>query len=181
MNLKHVAMVLMVPAAAMLVGCASTGYGCPLKDSKGYCASVTDTYSAAKHGGGDPESVFAGKSAQTIHHPDRVQDKTEKPTPFTTLPAPPTGGTPVYTPGAPWRVWIAPWFDPATHVLHGGSYVFFSTPSHWAYGSLGSPGAASGLLGPISPKDLGFTPRQQAAGLTHTSTTRPHHFLVSTK
>ncbi|WP_156782261.1 TraV family lipoprotein [Acidihalobacter aeolianus] len=181
MNMRLLSFALIVPVAAVsLAGCATQGYGCPLSDKKGYCASVSDTYTAARKGGGDTESLFAGDSPKQIHHPHAHMIKTQ-PTRFIPLPAPPTGGTPVYTPGAPWRVWIAPWFDAVNGVMHGGSYVFFSTPSHWAYGSLGNPGVASGLLGPIQPQDLGFTPGQQASGQTNSGATQPQETLVHSK
>lgn len=153
-------------AAAMssllaLGGCADPGYGCPLNNTSGYCASPQDAYQAAKQGGGDKESVFAGKTSAQIHQADKT--KVVAADPFAAQPAPPTGGQPVYQPGRPWRVWIAPWFDQKAQAMHGGQYVFFSTPSKWGYGTLTAPGVASGIMGPISPMDLGFSPSQQEA------------------
>lgn len=161
MKLKLLAAAIALPTLASLGGCADTGYGCPLNDTKGYCASVQDAYMAAKKGGGDDQSVFAGKTPAEIH--GKAANDANHPVQFTTLPSPPTGGNPVYQPGRPWRVWIAPWYDRRIKAMHGGSYVFFSTPSKWGYGTLNSPGVASGILGPIAPSDLGFTPGQQDA------------------
>lgn len=157
-----------LPALISLGGCMGSGYGCPLNDKSGYCASVNDTYHQARKGGGDSESVFAGMKPSQIHQNHSKKTKAEeaaekKQLSFESLPSPPTGGKPVYKPGRPWRVWIAPWYDPKIKAMHGGSYVFFSTPSRWAYGTLNTPGVASGILGPISPHDLGFTASQQHA------------------
>lgn len=57
---------------------------------------------------------------------------------------------PVYHPPKPYRIWVAPWKD-ANNVMHSGEMLYFVDGGERNYGMMGTPGSASGLLGPAMP------------------------------
>ncbi len=146
--------VLLVSAA--LSGCATTpGHSCPLDHGFG-CHSVQQAYSAAVNDRGTQQYVFNRPGAHPAAAP------VASPSPFAQpssagYPQGGPGGTPVWTPGQVYRAWTAPWTD-AEGYLHSGGYVYFTTPGHWSYGTLHATGPGAGVLHPIAPSELGFTP-----------------------
>lgn len=148
--------------ALFLSGCSSTVTTCPLNNKEGYCASVGEVNSAAKSRSGNNENVFGGGAHERLEKSgasgksvgSRVDSGVFDPGPGAGL------AGPIYTPAEPRRLWVAPWTD-ANGVVHSGEYLYFLRPGHWRYGALEAPGSASGALGPVSPKDLGFDPAKQ--------------------
>lgn len=144
-------------ATAALSGCATTpGHGCPLDHGFG-CHSLPEAYQAAVRNQGNQQYVYNRTSKQANTAP------AVGPSPFAPESAPGypqagPGGTPVWTPGQVYRAWTAPWTD-AEGYLHSGGYVYFTTPGHWSYGSLRATGPGAGVLHPIAPSELGFTPK----------------------
>lgn len=137
---------------AVMSGCASSPrHSCALTNEEGYCANMEETYSAAVQGNGSHENVLAGGGKSVS--PRSVSGEAV----FTGYPQAEARGMPVYTPPKPHRLWIAPWAE-ANGVLHGGEYVYYTTPGYWNYGTLGAPGEGSTVLGPVRPQDLGFQP-----------------------
>ncbi|MHB1666127.1 TraV family lipoprotein [Thiomonas sp.] len=148
---------LSLPALALAValsGCATTPHSCPLDHGLG-CHSQMQAYQAALHGGGNQQSVFGAPSVRP-GVPVAAPSGAILGTPGG-YPQAGAGGTPVWTPGQVYRAWTAPWTD-AEGYLHSGGYVYFNTPGHWSYGSLTASGPAAGVLHPIKPSALGFTP-----------------------
>ncbi len=138
--------------AVIISGCASSPrHSCALNDEEGYCADTEATYNAAVRGGGSRENVLAnsGKASSTQ---SAAGDSV-----FTGYPQAEARGMPVYTPPKPHRLWVAPWAE-SGGVLHGGEYIYYTTPGYWNYGTLGAPGEGSNVLGPVRPQDLGFNP-----------------------
>src|SRR5699024_3965081 len=141
-------------AAAALSACASTNTSCPLNNESGYCASVGQVHDAAVAGGGDAENVMAGSA----HGEQNVTQSAKADGNPLFSPGPGHGlSGPIFKPATPRRLWVAPWTD-ANGTLHSGEYLYFLSPGHWRYGPLKAPGAASGVMGPVAPQDLGFTP-----------------------
>ena len=84
---------------------------------------------------------------------------------------------PIYTPPAPWVVWLGPWSrDDGT--LESGNYVWFTTPGHWTYlgrrwqappqatgtdATSSSESDVSKMVHPVLPSDLGFQPGRPVA------------------
>ncbi len=75
---------------------------------------------------------------------------------------------PVFIPAKPYRYWVAPWTD-ANGIAHSGEMQYFVVPGRFTYGTLDTPGAASGIIGPVSPEELGFIPVQPDADNTTVS------------
>ncbi len=155
----------------LLSGCA-TPYSCPLTNEDGYCTNQRQAYLAAKANSGDKENVFAGTgdpAAGAEQHPAAatgdddimamVEHAAAPKLPVTALAYFKTHHAiedrPVYAPPRPARVWVAPWTD-EYGLLHGEELIYALRPGGWAYGELRTPGAASGLLEPLDPDDIGF-------------------------
>ena len=149
-----------------LSGCSTPGYKCPLNDTGDDCASMSSAYSAAlqaERGGGfatgsfgkEPVSVFKRFGAKPASQPVQQQG-------FTGYPADAPHGGPVYEQAQVHRVWSAPWTD-ASGVLHGGEYMYFTTPGHWRYGETMAAGKASGIFTPVKPTAFGITGLDQPA------------------
>src|SRR5690606_17618151 len=68
-------------------------------------------------------------------------------------------GMPVFQQPKVMRVWLAPYVD-ADGNLRSGEYTYFATPGAWNYGSLQTPGQASGVYEPSRPDQLGFNPNE---------------------
>lgn len=144
---------------ALLQACASSSTSCPLNNEDGYCASVEEVYSAAQTRAGNDENVMAnGRAGGGVHGGPVANGETIAAAHPLFDPGPGLGlAGPIYMPAQPRRLWVAPWTD-ANGVMHSGEYLYFLKPGHWRYGPLRAPGAASGVLGPVAPSDLGFTP-----------------------
>lgn len=137
---------------AAVSGCASTPrHSCQLTNEDGYCADMHETYDAAVSGNDSHENVLAGASKTA-----KAQSAAGEAV-FTGYPQAEARGMPVYTPPKPQRLWIAPWAE-ANGTLHGGEYVYYTTPGYWNYGALGAPGEGANVMGPIKPQDIGFEP-----------------------
>lgn len=159
--LKKAPLLAVIAGGLLLSGCGSLGlsgpkYECPVDESGlKSCRSAQEAYRAAVAGGGTEDSVFTpepeGKEKhKTVAAPgERV---------FGGYPADSERGKPVYTLPSVHRLWIAPYGDPQTGILHGGELVYYTTPGYWNYGEMTAPGEGAELLGPIKPSDLGFRP-----------------------
>ncbi len=138
-------------AVFALTGCVSSPkHECPLTDKNGRCASIDRAYQAAK-GVEDVsqfQSIFETESKRTEQSGSYVSAGYAQPA---------ERGKPVFIPPKVHRVWTAPWTDSDGH-LHGGEYLYFTTPGKWSYGSLRAPGEASGVFKPVMPDTYGFTP-----------------------
>jgi len=166
-------------AALVLSGCmTSPGYRCPI-DGTGNpeeCASTERAYKAAvaSRTGSDQAqstSVFQSparapgqKSGEAAAEPYFTGQATN-------YPAPPGTGAPVFQQPKVFQPWLAPYVD-ADGNLRSGEYGYFSTPGRWNYGTLRKPGAASGILEPARPSDLGFAPVGPGVAANKGSTTR---------
>jgi len=158
--------VALLASASMLSGCLSNApkHSCPLNSEDGYCADLETVYGAAVRDQGSKENVLEGV-IEPISDGKSDKPQTEAPAPeapvvhdeFTGFMAAQDRGMPVFTPPKPHRLWIAPWHD-ANKILHGGEYLYYTTPGHWNYGTLTSPGDGAEVMGPIKPQDLGFIP-----------------------
>ncbi|MHB0929170.1 MAG: TraV family lipoprotein [Candidatus Nanopelagicales bacterium] len=138
---------------AMLSACSTPGYQCKLTDKSGACASLSDAYSAAIHAKSEQnsETVFsAGPAHASVKQPRPVIGSLQP------YPQAAERGNPVYEQADVHRVWTSPWTD-ANGLLHGGEYLYFTTPGHWRYGELTAPGQASGIFTPLKPGAYGFT------------------------
>lgn len=169
------ALVLLAPAIGA-TGCMSPKHKCPLGEGGYYCASMRETYEAARAGGGDAENVLAAPGMGAEGNAPGA-GRLDIPSGRHHL------AGPVYIPAKPFRLWVAPWTD-ANGLVHSGEYLYFATPARWSYGPLALPGAASGVMGPAAPENLGFNPvpvgtstPQQAADPN--SVTPPAQRLVS--
>lgn len=154
-----------------LSACGSQPTQCPLNNKDGYCSSVDETYKASVTRGGSKENVLDYKRLEAAGVGDPNL-------PVITPPRRALGSQaldgPVFIPAHPYRYWVAPWTD-ANGVAHSGEMQYFVIPGRFAYGSLETPGAASGILGPVKPEDLGFTPVQTTDDM---DTVRPSKRLV---
>lgn len=152
-----------------LSGCSvfsSPKYDCELNSADGVCSSMNTTYSAAKQSNpkNSNETVFTDyfdSSALPVAGPNRnarVQATgMALSNSLSGWPQPAQQGMPVFNHAKVYRAWVAPWTD-ASGLLHAGEYVYFSTPGNWNYGSLKSPGNASGMFAPLKPGQYGFKP-----------------------
>lgn len=142
-----------VVALTALSACSTPGYQCALTDKSGTCSSMSEAYSAAikAKSGVKAETVFtaAAMSAPTSAAPMASG--------FQPYPQAAERGNPVYEQAGVHRVWTSPWTD-ADGILHGGEYLYFTTPGHWRYGELTAPGQASGIFAPVKPGAYGFDP-----------------------
>lgn len=159
-----------------LSGCSTPGYKCPLSDTGDDCASMSAAYSAAIHeqrgeysSAGfavkEPVSVF-GRRSEAAAEPATAKAG------FTGFAADAPHGGPVYAQAQVHRVWSAPWTD-AAGVLHGGEYLYFTTPGHWSYGETMAPGAVSGIFTPVKPNAFGI------AELNQSDTAKPKQAATS--
>jgi type IV conjugative transfer system lipoprotein TraV len=139
-------------AVLALTGCMSTPkHECALDETGGHCASLEQAYQAAS--GLDDvsgyQNVFestkkAGRQGTQGFAPEGYAQPAER-------------GKPVFVPPKVHRVWTSPWTD-SEGQLHGGEYLYFTTPGKWSYGSLRAPGEASGVFKPVLADTYGFTP-----------------------
>lgn len=138
-------------AMLALTGCVSSPkHDCPLNDKGGHCASLDQAYSAAS--GVEDVSQF-----QNIFETEKRRATSKNVYASEGYAQPAERGKPVFVPPKVHRVWTAPWTDSDGH-LHGGEYLYFTTPGKWSYGSLRSPGEASGVFKPVMTDTYGFTP-----------------------
>lgn len=143
-----------------LTACSSMGrveYDCPLDmaTNSPQCASMEDAYKLSRNTSKTGTSVFenqAEAATRAAAQPYFGQDSN--------FPATQTG-MPVFQQPKVMRVWLAPYVD-ADGNLRSGEYTYFATPGAWNYGSLQSPGEASGVFGPSSANELGFNPVEAA-------------------
>ena len=172
--------VIAAAAVATLAGCASHGYTCPIPDA---CAPIHDNYEKSvadtgwdgwQAGGGAP----GGKKDEPLGAPGSSGGVPAPPVPAEMRPSGRDAtDRPIYTPPAPWVVWLAPWSrDDGT--LESGTYVWFTTPGHWSYlgrrweappqptgadATSAVPSSGARTVRPISPADLGFQPGRPTA------------------
>lgn len=155
MNLKLAALAATV---ALITGCGSTPYQCPLNDSpSGKCASTADAYKAARAVPKDPRGMVTvfDKSAA-----GPAKEKNAQPyvgAQASDYPAAGANGMPVFEQPKVFRPWLAPYVD-AEGNLRSGEYGYFSTPGRWNYGTLRQAGNAASMQGPARPDNLGFNP-----------------------
>lgn len=173
---------LLLFAPLLLTACATPGYQCKRGEA---CAPVHNTYDDAVHAQGSWRPLwnvrghsfgkkrergwfsgwFSDKHAHKHLKPVRSSLVTGG---IATRMGGPQAQAPVYQPPRPWRVWLGPWVD-ANGDLRSGQYVWFVTPGHWYYagkvwplGRLGQPTGNTfvkdGVLSPVPPTRLGFTP-----------------------
>lgn len=138
-----------------LTACAGLGhveYDCPINGpSTPNCSSMEDAYKLSRNTTNSGSSVFENKaaaSAQAAAIPYFGE--------HSNYPATQTG-MPVFQQPKVMRVWLAPYVD-ADGNLRSGEYTYFATPGAWNYGTLQSPGEASGVFKPSNPNSLGFNP-----------------------
>ena len=120
---------------------------CPLGTNDHYCTTVKDTYEAARSGGGSKDNVNQPVGNGKKGDADRLDMAAGRH----------NLAGPVYNPGKPYRLWVAPWTD-ANGIVHSGEMLYFATPARFNYGPLDLPGSASGVMGPAVPSELGFVP-----------------------
>jgi len=129
-------------------GCSSVKFSCPYGES---CADITDIYhgSLSDHNPkgwsvtNDPtldkksnnsnnqnndlsilDEDFSNKNSNDKKNKSLITKKKLKEIQTDSL----QGA--VYHPAKPYQIWL---FD-STHILHSGSYAWFTTPSYWTYG-----------------------------------------------
>ena len=175
-KLKHVPVgrVLLL-APLLLSACATPGYQCKRGEA---CAPVHNTYDDAVRAQGSWRPLWNvrghsfGKKRKHGWFSGWFSDKHEhkhlKPVHSVLVMGGPQAQAPVYQPPRPWRVWLGPWVD-ANGDLRSGQYVWFVTPGHWYYDGkiwplgrrgehLGDTFVKDGVLAPVPPTRLGFTP-----------------------
>ena len=190
----------LVPAL-LLTACSTPGYDCKRGEA---CAPVHSTYQDAVRAQGSwrPEWDVRGKSftkkkpgffAGLYHDVFGGNHKRPKPIRVSIGAGQPQVAAPVYQPPQPWRVWLGPWVG-SNGDLHSGEYVWFTTPGHWFYdgkvwplttGSgeggvhIGDRYVSDGVLAPVPPTNLGFTPSlsRTAPGVLH-GMTQPQNEIV---
>lgn len=156
---------LLVTLSVALAGCSTPGYKCPLSDTGDDCASMSSAYSAAiqSQRGEFAGSGFAGKEPVSVFS----RQVSQKPIAasgsagFTGFPADAPHGGPVYAQAQVHRVWSAPWTD-ASGVLHGGEYMYFTTPGYWRYGETMAAGKVAGIFTPVKPNAFGIAEFNQS-------------------
>lgn len=206
-KLKHapIGRVLLL-APLLLSACATPGYQCKRGEA---CAPVHNTYDDAVRAQGSWRPLWNvrghsfGKKRKHGWFSGWFSDKHEhkhlKPVHSVLVMGGPQAQAPVYQPPRPWRVWLGPWVD-ANGDLRSGQYVWFVTPGHWYYagkiwplgrlgkhtghaaGNVGDTFVKDGVLAPVPPTRLGFTPSlsRQAPGVLPSVTQpkvvhRPHN------
>lgn len=166
-----------------LAGCSTLNppHTCPLAETRGTCANMSQTYQAATQAARNKgeyraESVlvadryespskglFSGlfgsgdspRNAGPAYNANGWTPPANQEV-FQGFAQPQETGSPVYTPPRVHRAWAAPWTD-ADGRLHGGEYQYFTTAGGWNYGSLKSNGqAGSAMMGPLRPNQVGF-------------------------
>ena len=182
-KLKHVPIgrVLLL-APLLLSACATPGYQCKRGEA---CAPVHNTYDDAVRAQGSWRPLWNvrghsfGKKRKHGWFSGWFSDKHEhkhlKPVHSVLVMGGPQAQAPVYQPPRPWRVWLGPWVD-ANGDLRSGQYVWFVTPGYWYYdgkiwplgrlgkhtghaaGNVGDTFVKDGVLAPVPPTRLGFTP-----------------------
>ena len=185
LKLKHVPVgrVLLL-APLLLSACATPGYQCKRGEA---CAPVHNTYDDAVRAQGSWRPLWNvrghsfGKKRKHGWFSGWFSDKHEhkhlKPVRGSLVTGGPQAQAPVYQPPRPWRVWLGPWVD-ANGDLRSGQYVWFVTPGHWYYAGkiwplgrlgkrIGDTFVKDGVLAPVPPTRLGFTPSlsRQAPGV----------------
>lgn len=148
-------------AAAILAGCASSKpqHACTLDSAEGgACASMQDAYKASRRMTSNPDAT----RVQSVFDSRVQQNGADSAKPYfsgqpSNYPEPGQTGMPIFTQPKVMRVWVAPYVD-ADGNLRSGEYTYFSTPGTWNYGTLNKPGAASGIMEPSRPDNLGFKP-----------------------
>lgn len=158
--MKRISLVFALTALLGAAGCSTTSppHSCPLEEGSARCASVEETYDAARRNGTNAtarQSVFE-------QAPTDANAAAALAVPYFqgaggVVPQPGQIGAPVFRQPRVMRVWIAPYVD-ADGNLRSGEYTYFSTPGEWSYGSTRAPGQAAGAFGPVKPDALGFNP-----------------------
>lgn len=160
-------------------GCSSNNfkeipYGCDAEESDPYCSSVENLYAASVENEDYGINVLAsdnqikgryiehnvqsqvdsnfssnsenkGSDSGTANNPIKYQGQAHKS----------LDQTPVYTPESVHKLYRGPWRDDLD-LLHSGEMLFYKTAGYWNFGTLKTPGSASGLLAPVLPDELGF-------------------------
>lgn len=192
-------------APLLLTACSTPGYQCQRGEA---CAPVHNTYRDAVRAQGSWRPVWDVRGHHFGKKPKAgffsgwfsgwFSDKHKRLRPVhgVRVPGGPRVTAPVYQPPRPWRVWLGPWVD-ANGDLRSGQYVWFVTPGHWDYAGqtwplrvradrrgthFGNAFVQEGVLAPVPPTRLGFTPSlsQQAPGVLSSVTQprvvhRPHN------
>lgn len=128
------------PLAVLLLlsGCATVQHECRLGEE---CVGTTDVYQAAVANQGNSESVMADAAMRVA---GAQQEIVEQWRPY-------DGGgltdQPVYRPGKPVRIWVAPWRG-SDGILRSGEYLYVTLPDEWSYGELRADGIGAGMIGP---------------------------------
>lgn len=132
---------LLISLGAMLLlsGCMTVQHECELGEK---CVGTSEVYTAAIANEGTSESVMG--DAESASEGDGKEEKIEQWRPY-------SGGgltdRPVYQPGKPVRIWVAPWRG-QDGILRSGEYLFVTLPDAWRYGELREEGAGAGMIGP---------------------------------
>lgn len=144
---------------ALMTGCMSNPLTrCPLDgDGNQNCTSMQEGYSAAL---GTPLPSIGNGALPTYAEGNSVAPQYSA---FDGYSQPRQVGAPVYQQAQVHRAWTAPWTD-ADGVMHGGEYVFFTTPGRWTYGSLKASGGASDIFRPASRQAFNVDPVTGAEG-----------------
>lgn len=146
---------LLLLTAFVAAGCSTPAHRCPLDGSGGpECRSMAAGYLGAVN---TPVSSAGLDDLPTYALGTTAQAKQSGPLTFQGYSQPRQAGRPVFEQAQVHRAWTAPWTD-AEGVLHGGEYVYFTTPGKWSYGTLTAPGGSSDIFRPLHPEDLGINP-----------------------
>ncbi|WP_144267232.1 TraV family lipoprotein [Comamonas thiooxydans] len=162
-----VKLLLLSGSAAVLAGCTSIGYRCPLDpnekpEAATACSSMNDAMTGAKRGTGGKQSVLLDDQGRMV--PEellRAQGVNSKPANIANITAEPyrkKSGDPVFVQPKVYQVWTQS-FQDAEGNLHDGHHAWFNTPGRWAYGTVDRAGAAAGgvagagnTMGPARPE-----------------------------
>ena len=146
---------LLIPLGALLFlgGCATVKHDCDLGEE---CVGTSDVYTAAVANEGSSESVMEGVEPAS----EAEEAPIEQWRPY-------SGGgltaQPVYQPGKPVRIWVAPWRG-NDGILRSGEYLYVTLPDAWRYGELREKGVGADMIGPaqgelhIAPAGRGRQP-----------------------
>lgn len=162
---------------SITAGCSSNNfkeipYGCDAEESDPYCASVEELYSASVQNSDHEINVLASDNKiKSQYVENNVQSQVDNghnsnesfeeggsmgnPVKYKGQAHKSLDQTPVYTPESVHKLYRGPWRDDLD-LLHSGEMLFYKTPGHWNFGTLKTPGSASGLLKPVLPDELGF-------------------------
>lgn len=128
------------PLAVLLLlsGCATVQHECKLGEE---CVGTSDVYQAAVANQGNSESVMADAAMRVAGEQQEIVEQWR----------PYDGGgltdQPVYRPGKPVRIWVAPWRG-SDGILRSGEYLYVTLPDAWSYGELRADGIGAGMIGP---------------------------------